>query len=536
MFTFEGYGLKALVGQRSDLFRQFTWSGAVSLLFVLVAFLWFGHRGLNLWDEGFLWYGVQRTMLGEVPLKDFMSYDPGRYYWSAAVMSMMGGDGIVFLRVAVSIFQFFGLFCGVYLIARSRPRLRSVDGVVLLFAAAVFVLWMFPRHKLFDISISIFLVGILACLAGSRTPRHYFGAGVGVGLIAFLGRNHGVYGAVASVAVMAWLLIGEGAREAAVKKISSWCVGVVVGYAPMLFLILFVPGFEDAFLNGVKFQISRGSTNLPLPIPWPWLVDFSTSFWLDSLRAFLVGVLFVSLLIFGGLSLLWVFLERLRGRAVPPVFVGAAFLSLPYAHYAYSRADVGHLSQGIFPLLIGCLLLIFRQNGKRRGLLLLGLLAISLIGVGANQPGWNCSGDNRCDKLVVAGDKLEVDSATAKNVQLILDLAEKYSGEHRAFIATPYWPGAYALLGVKSPLWANYALWSRGVDFEQEEIERIKAANPGVIIIVDLPLDGREELRFRNTNPHIYEYVVENFHALPDSDARCPSCRVFVAKDFSGED
>ncbi|MED5607346.1 hypothetical protein VV867_06555 [Pseudomonas sp. JH-2] len=474
-------------------------------------------------------------MLGEVPLKDFMSYDPGRYYWSAAVMSIMGGNGIVYLRVAISIFQFLGLFCGVYLVARSRPSLRGVDGIFLLFAAAVFVLWMFPRHKLFDISISIFLVGILACLASARTPRHYFGAGVGIGLIAFLGRNHGLYGAVASLAIMLWLLIGEGARDSAVKKMFSWSIGVVVGYTPMLFLILFVPGFEDAFLNGVKFQVSRGATNFPLPVPWPWLVSFSTSSWLESLRAFWVGVLFVSLLIFGIFSILWVFFERLRGRSVPAVFVGAAFLSLPYAHYAYSRADTGHLSQGIFPLLIGCLLLIFRQNGKRKVFLLLGLLTISLIGGGANQPGWNCSGGNRCDELVVAGDKLEVDSATAKNVQFILDLAEKYSGGHRAFIATPYWPGAYAVLGDKSPLWANYALWSRGVAFEQEEIERIKAANPGVIIVVDIPLDGRDELRFRNTNPHIYEYIVENFHALPNSDDRCPSCRVFVAKDFPGE-
>src|SRR5688572_5221607 len=196
-------------------------------------------------DEGYLWYGVQRVMAGEVPIRDFDAYDPGRYYWAAALMSLWGDDGILSLRVAVALFQWVGLAAALVLLARERGK---VDPVFWALAALTLLAWMLPRHKLFDITLSIVLVAALAQLIERPVVARYFIAGGIVGLAAVFGRNHGVYGVVGSIAAIGYL--ASGASGVSVPRaFTAWAAGVAVGYVPVPLLMVLAPGSFEPFLE-----------------------------------------------------------------------------------------------------------------------------------------------------------------------------------------------------------------------------------------------------------------------------------------------
>lgn len=488
---------------------------AISCSIVLMSFIWQGNKGFNLWDEGYLWYGVQRVLKNEVPILDFLAYDPGRYYWTAAILNILGDHSIMSLRAAVAVFQALGLLVGLTLIAQTE-KARSRSTILYISTSALtMALWMFPRHKLFDISISIFLIGILTYLIRNPSPRRHLITGFCVGLIAVFGRNHGVYGAIGSFGVMAWISLKSSSGPGFLKAAFLWTMGAAIGFLPIVLMAILIPGFATAFWESIYFLYEQKTTNLPLPVPWPWNADFSGESLGDALRSVLVGFFFIGTLVFAGLTIAWVTYRKFKGFAVEPVVAASAFLALPYAHYAFSRADISHLAQGIFPVLVGCFGLLSTARPFFKWLSATILFFSSFWVMHIFHPGWQCHESKQCVTVEISGDSLRVDSDTASNIALLHQLASQYAKEQQTFIAAPFWPGAYALLERKSPMWEIYPLFPRSASFEEKEIERIKAARPGFALIIDAPLDGRDDLRFKNTHPLIYNYIVQNYSLEP---------------------
>ncbi len=199
----------------------------LGLAVVAIFFAWEGRQGLSLWDEGYLWYGVQRVLAGEVPIRDFQAYDPGRYYWSAVLMRLAGSDGIMALRTTVVILQAAALATVLGWLASTHIKRGSFR--YLLVCALTLVVWMVPRHKVFDIAFSIGLVCVLACWVRRPTRFNHFLAGVFVGLVAYFGRNHGVYGVLASGGIFAYLAVRCGSWTEWFRVIAMFAIGGLVG-------------------------------------------------------------------------------------------------------------------------------------------------------------------------------------------------------------------------------------------------------------------------------------------------------------------
>ena len=314
-------------------------------------------------DEGYLWYGTQRVLLGEIPFRDFESYDIGRYYWSAAFMMLAGDNGVVTLRMASMLFQAIALCIGLALFIRNSTRQNSAFWFL---ALMTMVVWMIHRHKFFDESLPVVLVGILSFLVQQPSLRRYFISGFVVGVIAVFGRNHGLYSLIGSISVMIYLMTKRGNNPNLIRVFSCWSLGIFAGYLPVLLFIVFVPGFATAFWESIRpmvmFEIN--STNIPLPIQWPWLLPFGKISTIEVLRGMTAGVFFMAIFVFGLLGIIWVILQRLLKKSVSPALVSSVFVAIPYSHYVFSRADIIHLAGSMPPFLLGMFALLSDQPRK----------------------------------------------------------------------------------------------------------------------------------------------------------------------------
>lgn len=500
------------MNMRRHLTNPVSWAILIGIAATIACLAWEVRTGFNLGDEGYLWYGIQQIGLGEVPIRDYQAYDPGRYYFSAGLLHLTGAHGILAVRYTIAALQALALCFALGWLARVHDRRGMLAYLVL--SAVTLAIWMIPRHKLYDISISIGLVCLLAWWITRPTAKRSFLAGAFIGLAAYFGRNHGVYGLVASAGAFVYMTLDRPQWKSLLRTAATYLVGVIVGYMPMFATMLFVPHFKAALVDSIKLIFEVGSTNLPLPLPWPWRVHFEGATFVESARAVLIGSIFLFLPAFACLMSAFAFLRRWRRKPIHPLIVASALCATPYAHYAYSRADVSHLAQGIFPTLIGVLALSAVAKRTTRYWLPVLICGLSLFAAMPQHPGWQCQESGNCTKIAVGDDMLLVDPSMEANITLLRKLKADLAPGGRNLFVTPLMPGAYALLEAKSPTLESYTAWKRSESFQRQELDRLRAANPGFLLVMDIPLDGRDELRYRSTHPLMDQYIKDNYQVL----------------------
>lgn len=481
-------------------------------------------HGLNLADEGYLWFGSREILRGQIPIRDFRAYDPGRYVWSALWMSLLGGD-LIAIRIGLLVAQALGL-CAFAM----SLELATHDPWVTAFGTVLLAAWMHPRHKQLDAAIPA--IALLVAVAWVQAPRVelFAAAGVFAGLCFFFGLNHGLYVVCGNVVLMAGLAVrGDGGVIG--SSAPWWALGVLVGLTPTLGLLGIVPGMLRQYWELKVMRIlRRGSSNLPLVIPWIWR---PAPVQLQGLpqwgRCFPAIVLTLMPVVFG-LGVTVPLLASDFGDSGHVVLFAGASLGLFYMHQALSRADISHLCQAVAPWLF-CVAAL--SAGLEWGWLLLVVLAVPswwlVYGRCSPFPWWQRRRPSSVAYLA-RDETLHLASPLVDYLNALREIVEAHSDSGDRVLILPTLVTLYPLLERRPAIYDLFCPYPADAIEQEAMLRELRCGTVPLALVLDAPLDGRDELRFPNTHPLVWRYLHESFTALGDTGRLPSDHHVFVQK------
>ncbi len=479
---------------------------------LVVGLLVWGPRdvGINLSDEGFLWYGVQRTVAGEVAMRDFQAYDPGRYLWCAAFAPLVG-DGILGVRTATALFAALGLWLALLVAARfARHPLE------LLLCALVLGLWLFPRHKLFEPALASAALWFAVRLLENPGVRAHLAGGVLVGASALFGRNHALYAGLALGACVLYLAWKRPELRGA-RRPGAFALGVALGLVPLLGMFAFVPGFAAGYWKSLRLVLEHGA-NLALPYPFPWRTPWSAlAGWELAGRAALAAA-FLAPFVLLPAGLLLALRTRGGELAARAPLLAAFFVGGCWVHHAAVRSDASHLAQSLAPLLV--LALGLPTLAAWRGVRVLGwgalLVGSALAALEANPVLNRFRPDQRgqLSECLVAGESLRLPAGQAHGLRAL----QAFAAEHLAG-ETPIWivnqPALYAVLRVRAPDWWLFFYWPEDEPAQRAHIERLHRLGIDHALVHVGQVEGSEARAFADTHPLVWQHLRRTFQPLP---------------------
>ncbi|MCU1272017.1 MAG: hypothetical protein JWN74_3311 [Acidobacteriaceae bacterium] len=478
--------------------------------------------GFNLGDEGWLWYISQRTALGDVPLRDFFSYDPGRYYWSAAVFKLLGRSGFFEQLLANYLFAIVGLALA-YLAMFRAGLSRSWRILILLLLGVVLG---FPRHKIYEQTLSLIAVAAIAFLfAAPQRFKRWLLLGFVIGLTAFVGRNSGVFCSIA--AVIGYVLLRIRCETPRLTRVlAAVAGGIAIGYSPVLFMILGVHSFASPFWDSI---LMTPSWSWSLPIPFPWHVHLRGLHGLDLLQARAVSWLCVAVPVTYAF-LLW---RAARSRAeldgAEWLSVAASAAGVGFLVHAFYTSDFFHIAQGVVPFVIAAGAFsahLWRTAARRWSVAVFCVLAFLILACWLPMEPLVQHLRTRhyapasVEQIRIDGRLFEVDAAQAELMKTVETAFRQCGPGDGKFMEAPYYPGLYAFLNTRAPFWDTYYLWPRSDQVQQAHIDALQQSRTALILLnPESAMNGRESLELVRTNPRLVEYIAAHYQR---ADAKLP--------------
>lgn len=480
----------------------------VPLLLLLGLTLLHVRHGINLVDEGFLWYGTQRAAAGEFPVAEFQSLDPGRYLWTALWMRLLDDDGIIVMRGAAALFEAMAV-AAISLISWRQTRSLLLS----LLAGVICVLWICPWQGRYEASMSLIEVAAFSLLAARADDFRFFLCGLVLGIAWMFGRHLGLYGSFAFLVVVLALRLAD--RQVLSRRRAGLAFGgFLAGYWPMPAAELLVRGFARSSWGEYVRWLGQGATNISLAVPWPWRLTYGDGPLRVDLAEFFYGSFFLILPLFGLCVLAWWFLRRRGLLAEQPMLFAASVVSIPYAHGALARPDLEHLLRYGTPAVLAITLICASARPIARAVpgVLLGGVLVLMLHLDWETP-WT-----PCRDVLVGRDVLCLGRDEAQVIEGGRKLVQRHVRPGESVLVIPYHVGLYPALGLVAPTWETFGYAPRSEAFENAEIERIEKARTSAVFAYVLPIDGRPEYAYAVTHPRTTRYLQENFELVPQDE------------------
>ncbi len=468
----------------------------------------------NLQDDFWLWYGVQRLATGEIPIRDFQSYDAGRYV--VTLLFAFGQDGLFGVRLAQATIGALIVGLGVWFVQRRS----DVSPYLLVLTAVVLFTWLFPRHKFYDIAISVVNVLFVWMLLDRQTRALRLMTGMMVVVSLLVNRNHALYLVVALGMWLVWQFVAlPTSQRLTLRQFAEFVMGGLGAAIVVGVIVALIPGYIDAYYrHNILIFLEAGATNLARPITWPWQVDVATIFTIKGLRSMIFAWMLVLMIGAGVFGLVWEYWHTRRTQQIRPQLLAPALFILPYSHHVFSRTGVTHYAQGVFPLVlflavfaVHMLIDVSTSRWKSVGVwtALTVWVVASLVVAYPQQPVVRCAGS--CEPVEFAeGQTFWVDKGTRNDYELLQSWLEKYQAT-QSFAVYSQRPGLYAMNGIQAPVYHTYIAYRISDDKQKEEIADIDRAGVRMIIIGKMGVDGRADTAFRNTNAMTFAHIQANY-------------------------
>lgn len=471
-----------------------------ALIIVLVLDVPFLKKGINLADEGYLYFGTRQVLKGKVPVVDFRSYDPGRYYWCALWLGIFG-ESLWTQRISMSFLKWITLAIVGFLCFQI-----SNSWLIVILIQLGCLGWLLYNYKMIECLFTSAQLLSFWMLAQYGNDFSFASMAFLLSFSLFLGLNMTVYqvGAVMLLFVFNHQLIFN-------IPWNAMLLGLIAGSIPLLIILVRYPTFlKHYWIRKINPILKRKSTNLKLPYPWLWrnpthIIQSSPS------RTFAAKLLFTVIPIFIVSIAVLLLFKAIDCTENTPLILPAIVVGIPWLNHIISRADIGHLH--LIGLPVGILLI----NLSTIYIPFMGTVVLALawmiFSIWFFQPSFAEFGaKSKLKKLRIEGRAFWMTRNQKVVITQVLKLVEERRDKTTFF--APSLCMLYALSDTKPGAYDTFPVYPASTSKQQEMIDELSASSPTLLVINNFHLDKNPERCFSASHPLVWEYLKNQFKTL----------------------